>query len=165
MFLRGPYWRGGISVANTDGGPLALHLHWLRSEGLKGPDTVSFAARHRRPEGSASPYICACVPVRVWMCIHAWNNVKLVSTSLLFFVCFTCGFFLLVNLNFFVSETLWFHRTINQRWRADQSFSYGSKHRRGTFRPSAVNLPPPTPPTYPQTVVQVATHMTQCTKQ
>lgn len=165
MFLRGPYWRGGISVANTDRGPLALHLHWLRSEGLKGPDTVSLAACQRRPEGSASPYICVCVCACA--CVDVYSCMEQCETRInksSFFCLFYMWVFFLVNLNFFVSETLWFHRTINQRWRADQSFSYGSKHRRGTFRPSAVNLPP-TPPTYPQTVVQVATHMTQCTKQ
>lgn len=149
MFLRGPYWRGGILVANTDRGPLTLHLHWLRSEGLKGPDTVSFAARQWRPEGSTSPYIYVCVRVRA--CVDVYSCMEQCETRIdksSFFVCFMRGFFL-INLNFLVSETLWFHRTINQRWRADQSFSYGSKHRRGTFRPSAVNLPP-TPPTYPQ---------------
>lgn len=146
MFLRGPYWRGGILVANTDRGPLTLHTGW----GLKvwrGP-TLFHLPLASGDQKEALHHIYVCVRVRVWMCIHAWNNVKLVSTSLLFlFVLCVC--FFLINLNFFVSEMLWFHRTINQRWRADQSFSYGSKHRRGTFRPSAVNLPP-TPPTYPQ---------------
>lgn len=146
----------------TSRSALTLAEVW-RSEGARHCFICRSPAETRRKRFTI--YMCVCVPVRVWMCIHAWNNVKLVSTSLLFFVCFTCGvFFSLIwtslsqkHFDFIAQLTKGEEQT--RVLATDQNIAgERSDHQQWTS-------PSPTPPTYPQTVVQVATHMTQCTKQ
>lgn len=129
----------------TSRSALTLAEVW-RSEGARHCFICRSPAETRRKRFTIYMCVCACACVDVYSCMEQCET-RINKSS--FFCLFYVWVFFLVNLNFFVSETLWFHRTINQRWRADQSFSYGSKHRRGTFRPSAVNLPPN--PTHPPT--------------